>query len=425
MTGVRCPRCAGAALLPAAAAVHTVCAACKGPLLVEYDLARARAVMTKATVQARPADMWRYRELLPVQRLANVVTLGEGMTPLLPLPTLGAALGLRGLLLKDEGTGNPTATFKARGAAAGVSRARELGITDIAMPTNGNAGGAWAAYCARAGIRLHLAMPDDAPPLSVLEASAVGAAAFYVGPRGLISDAGAIIAKGAQEHSWFEASTLKEPYRIEGKKTMGFEIAEQLGWKLPDAVLYPTGGGVGLIGLFAAFQQLLEMGWVAGALPRLIAVQPTGCAPIVRAFHEGKDASAFFEGASTLQQGTRVPKALGDFLVLRAVRATGGTAVTVTDNDALWGMGELARKEGAFICPEGAALVAAARDLRAAGLLSADEKVVLLNTGAGIKCHHEGGRAPRNVATLPVGGRIPACSAAAPCAAPCSCGLAR
>ena len=211
LTGVRCPRCASAPLLAAAATVRTVCAVCRGPLLAEYDLARARATMSKARLAARPPDMWRYSELLPVQDARNVVSLGEGMTPLLPLPALGARLGLRGLLLKDEGVGNPTATFKARGASAGVSRARELGVTDIAMPTNGNAGGAWAAYCARAGLRLHLAMPDDAPPLSVLEAAAVGASAFYVGPGGLISDAGAIVAKGAAEHGWFEASTLKEP----------------------------------------------------------------------------------------------------------------------------------------------------------------------------------------------------------------------
>ena len=378
--------------------------------------------MTKAGVAARPADLWRYRELLPVQLARNVVTLGEGMTPLVPAPTLGAKLGLRRLLVKDEGTGNPTGTFKARGAATGVSRAKELGIADIAMPTNGNAGGAWAAYCARAGIRLHLAMPDDAPPLSVLEATAVGAAAFYVGPKGLISDAGAIVANGAATHSWFEASTLKEPYRIEGKKTMGLEIAEQLGWQLPDAILYPTGGGVGLIGLFAAFTQLKEMGWVAGPLPRLIAVQPSGCAPIVRALHAGEEASTFWANASTVQQGTRVPKALGDFLVLRAVRATGGTAVAVEDADALWGMGVLARDEGLFICPEGAALVAAARDLRARGELAATDRVVLLNTGAGIKCHPTG--LPQHVQMLPVGGSMPACSRAAPCPAPCACGAA-
>ena len=234
MTALRCPRCADAPALDPAR-VHTTCPCCKGPLLVEYDLDAARKTMTKEAVAVRPADLWRYRELLPVQDLANIITLGEGMTPLLPISTLGQTIGLPRLLLKDEGTGNPTATFKARGAATGVSRARELGITDIAMPTNGNAGGAWAAYCARAKIRLHLCAPNDAPPLSMLEATVVGAAAFYVGPKGLISDAGAIIARGAAEHQWFEASTLKEPYRIEGKKTMGFEIAEQLGWRLPGA----------------------------------------------------------------------------------------------------------------------------------------------------------------------------------------------
>ena len=238
MTHLSCPRCANAPLLDPHA-LHTTCTTCSGPLIVHYDLAKAASSLTKAAVAARPATMWRYKELLPVVDDANIVTLGEGMTPLLPLPALGARLGLPNLLLKDEGI-LPTGTFKARGATTGVSRAKELGVTDIAMPTNGNAGGAWAAYCTRAGIRLHLAMPDDAPALAVLESVAVGAAAFKVGPGGLISDAGAIIAKGAKKHGWFEASTLKEPYRIEGKKTMGLEIAEQLGWALPDVVLYPS-----------------------------------------------------------------------------------------------------------------------------------------------------------------------------------------
>jgi threonine synthase len=295
---------------------------------------------------------------------------------------VGAAIGLNDLWLKDEGV-LPTGTFKSRGAAVGISRAKELGIKAVAMPTNGNAGGAWATYGARAGIEVALCMPTDAPAMSVLECTAVGARAWMV--KGLISDAGAIIAKAAKKYGWFEAATLKEPYRIEGKKTMGYEIAEQFNWELPDAILYPTGGGVGIIGIYKALLEMQALGWISGPLPKLICVQPAGCAPIVKAFHEGKEVSEFWQNAATLQQGTRVPKALGDFLVLQAVRATGGTAIAVEDDDAIWGLNQLAQQEGAFICPEGAALVAAARDLRKSGFLKETDRVVLLNTGAGIK----------------------------------------
>lgn len=319
---------------------------------------------------------------MPVRDPDHIVSLGEGMTPLLPLRRLGEALGLKDLWLKDEGR-NPTGTFKARGAATGISRARELGIRAVAMPTNGNAGGAWAAYGARAGIAVTLVMPTDAPAMSVLEATAVGAQAYMV--RGQITDAGAIVARSAPVHGWFEVATLKEPYRVEGKKAMGYEIAEQLGWTTPDAILYPTGGGVGIIGIYKAFQEMQYMGWIGPKLPRLVAVQAEGCAPIVRAYQERKDACDPWEGAETVAQGIRVPKVLGDFLILQAVRETQGTCVAVSDAEVLRGLQLISRLEGTFVCPEGAALVEAARRLVASGFLRPDDQVVLLNTGAGIK----------------------------------------
>jgi len=363
--------------------VRNLCS-CGGPLLARYDLARARESFRPSDLPGRPANLWRYREVLPVRHGSNIVTLGEGMTPLVGLPRLGEALGLPGLLLKDDGV-NPTGTFKARGAAVGISRAKELGIRAVAMPTNGNAGGAWAAYGARAGMEVTLVMPTDAPAMSVLEAAAVGAKAYMV--RGQITDAGAIVARSAPAHGWFEAATLKEPYRIEGKKTMGYEIAEQLGWSLPDVIMYPTGGGVGIIGIYKALLEMRELGWLPEEmpLPRLVAVQAEGCQPIVRAFEEGRADSVKWENAATVAQGIRVPKALGDFLVLQAVRETGGTCLAVSDEETMWGLDRISRLEGAFICPEGAALVGAARKLLAAGWLERGQRVLLLNTGAGIK----------------------------------------
>ncbi|WP_375767923.1 threonine synthase [Archangium gephyra] len=357
---------------------------CGGPLLVRYDLKAVARAVRPADLAGRVSSLWRYREVLPVRDDKNIVTLGEGMTPLFPLPRLGAEIGLPDLWLKDEGL-NPTASFKARGAATGVSRALELGIKALAMPTNGNAGGAWASYGARAGMSVTLVMPTDAPAMSVLEATAVGANAYMV--RGQITDAGAIVGRSAKAHGWFEAATLKEPYRIEGKKTMGYEIAEQLGWSLPDVILYPTGGGVGIIGIYKALLEMREMGWLPENVrfPKLVAVQAEGCQPIVKAFREGKDVSEKWENASTVAQGIRVPKALGDFLVLQAVRETGGTCVAVSDADTLWGLERISRQEGAFICPEGAALVGAARMLLRDGWLNAGQRVLLLNTGAGIK----------------------------------------
>jgi threonine synthase len=357
-----------------------LCPECGSPLLARYDLAAVTA--TPADIAARASDLWRYHELLPVSSPQHVVSLGEGMTPLLSAPRLGAELGIGRLLVKDEGL-LPTGSFKARGAAVGVARARELGVTALAMPTNGNAGAAWATYAARAGLQMAVVMPVSAPSITRAEVVAAGGELTLV--DGLISDAGRLVgaAVTAQE-GWFDAGTLKEPYRIEGKKTMGFEIAEQLGWRMPDVIIYPTGGGVGLIGIYKALSELVELGWVTGRLPRLVSVQSTGCAPIVRAFEAGAKESVMWEDAQTVAFGITVPKALGDFLVLEAIYATGGTAVAVDDADLLADVLVAGRLEGMFLCPEGAATVTAARRLRATGWIADTDEVVLLNTGAGV-----------------------------------------
>jgi threonine synthase len=352
------------------------------PLLARYDLERAAATVTPPDIAARPPDLWRYHELLPVRDPARVVTLGEGMTPLLDLPRHGARLGVPRLRMKDEGL-IPTGSFKARGAAVGVSRAAELGVTGIAMPTNGNAGAAWAAYAARAGMRALVAMPVDAPVITRRECVVAGAELYLV--DGLIGDAGALVeAALAEREGYQDTSTLREPYRIEGKKTMGYEIVEQLGWRGPDVILYPTGGGVGIIAIHKALLELRELGWITGDLPRLVAVQAAGCAPIVDAFHAGLTESIPPAHARTVAFGITVPKALGDFLVLDAVRSTGGTAVAVTDEELLAAQTALARDEGTWVCPEGAACFAAVGQLRESGWLGGEEDVVVLNTGTGL-----------------------------------------
>ncbi|MDJ0781837.1 MAG: threonine synthase [Desulfosarcinaceae bacterium] len=356
--------------------------ACGAPLLVAYDLDQVAAALKKERLKERAPTLWRYLELLPVRDRANIVSLGEGMTPLLPLPRLGRKLGMPQLYLKDEGI-IPTGTFKARGAAVGVSRAKELGVKTLAMPTNGNAGAAWAVYCAPAGIEAVIVMPEDAPPIPRGECAISGATLYLV--KGLISDAGKIVAQAVAEHGWFDASTLKEPYRIEGKKTMGLELAEQFDWEMPDVILYPTGGGVGIIGIYKALTELKQMGWVSGPLPRLVAVQATGCAPIVKAFEQKQAASEFWEGAQTCAFGITVPKALGDFLVLEALYKTEGTAIAVSDEELLEASALLASTEGTFICPEGAANLSAAVKLRKSGWIGANDRVVLLNTGSGLK----------------------------------------
>ncbi len=344
-----------------------------------------KSKLAPADLTGRPACLWRYHELLPVRDEQHVVSLGEGMTPLVPLPRLGESMGLPGLLMKDEGL-IPTGTFKARGAAVGVSRAAELGVRKIAMPTNGNAGAAWATYAARAGLGSLIVMPEDAPSITRAECAVAGAELFLV--RGLIGDAGQMVgqavAVAAAGGRYFEASTLKEPYRLEGKKTMGLELAEQLGWTCPDVILYPTGGGVGLIGIHKALKELQELGWIGAELPRLVAVQASGCAPIVRAFNEGSRSAEAWPNPHTVAFGITVAKALGDFLILDALYDTRGTAIAVDDADLLAEQRQCARTEGVFMCPEGAATLAAARQLRRNGWLRESEQVVVLNTGTGL-----------------------------------------
>ena len=352
------------------------------PLLASYDLEALKQAWRPTDLLARPATLWRYHELLPVRDPAQVVTLGEGLTPLLPLPTLGKQIGIPELWMKDESI-IPTGSFKARGAAVGISRARELGVSHFAMPTNGNAGAAWALYGARAGLSSTIVMPQAAPAITRLETSLAGSRLYLV--DGLISDAGRQVAQAVVEQSLFDASTLKEPYRIEGKKTMGLEIAEQFGWTLPDVILYPTGGGVGLIGIFKALLELQELGWIKGDLPRLVAVQASGCAPIVQAWQQGERESRFWPDSQTLAFGINVPKALGDFLVLDALYRTEGCAIAVDERAITAEIRQLASQEGSFVCPEGAAAFAAARQLREAGWIREGERVVVLNTGAGIK----------------------------------------
>jgi threonine synthase len=356
-------------------------------LLARYDLARARAQLDRAEIARRPADLWRYHELLPVSAPGHVVSLGEGMTPLLAMPRLGGALGVPRLLMKDESL-IPTGTFKARGAAVGVSRAAELGVTGVAMATNGNAGAAWAAYAARAGMPSLIAMAADAPAVNRAECQAFGAELRVA--DGDIAAAAAVIAAAMPAHAGYQdVSTLKEPYRIEGKKTMGLEIAEQLGWWLPDVIVYPTGGGVGIIGIYKALTELRDLGWAGEQpLPRLVAVQASGCAPIVKAFASGAAESERWPAPRTVAFGITVPKALGDFLVLAALYATEGTAVAVDDAALLADQRLVARLEGSLICPEGAACVTAVRQLRNSGWLSEADQVVVLNTGTGLKYPH-------------------------------------
>lgn len=360
---------------------RNVCS-CGSPLLVEYDLDAVRRAASPEAVAGRPPSLWRFRELLPLDDPDRAVSLGAGSTPLLPAAALGRSLGFEDLWIKDEAV-NPTGTFKARGAACGVARARELGIREVALPTAGNAGGAWACYGAAAGLAVHVAMPEDAPAVNRLECELYGAEVTLV--PGLISDAGQVVADGVKDRGWFDASTLREPYRIEGKKTLGLEIAEQLGWTMPDAIVYPAGGGVGIIGIWRGLAQLQRLGWVRGDVPRLVIVQPTGCAPIVRAFEEGRDEVELWEDAETFAAGLRVPGPLGGFLVLRSIRETEGTAVAVEDAKMAEAMGLVARTTGILPAAEGAATVAAVGALRDRGDLGPRDRVVLINTGTGLK----------------------------------------
>lgn len=361
--------------------VRTVCSKCGKALFARYDLTVARkSIRRKFT--GRPATMWRYRELMPVRNEANVISLGEGMTPLLDARRLGRTHGFDRLFIKDEGL-NPTGSFKARGMSAAVSRARELGVRKVAAPSAGNAAGALAAYGAAAGIDVSVFMPADAPEINKVESSVCGARVYLV--DGLINDAAKILQQAGPQHGWLDLSTLKEPYRIEGKKTMRFELAEQFDWHLPDVIIYPTGGGTGMIGMWKAFDELEQLGWIGKERPRMISVQAAGCAPIVRAWQERKSESQAWQDAHTIAAGLRVPRAFADYLILRTIRESGGIAIAVADEAILQCMREVARLEGLFLCPEGAATVAAFKQLAARGDLDPHESVVLFNTGSGLK----------------------------------------
>jgi threonine synthase len=352
------------------------------PLLVRYDLDGLAAAVTKDDLASRPQEMWRYRDFLPVRRSENIVTLGEAVTPLLAAPRLSQKLGGGELFIKDEGR-LPTGSFKARGLCMAVSMAKELGLTRLAMPTNGNAGAALAAYAARAGIEAFVFCPNDTPDINVREIAAQGAKVWRV--NGLINDCGKIVGEGTQAMGWFDISTLKEPYRIEGKKTMGLEIAEQFGWDVPDVIMYPTGGGTGLIGMWKAFEELGRIGWIGDKRPRMIAVQATGCAPIVRAYENGDEHAALWENARTVAAGIRVPVAVGDFLILRAVRESNGFATAVDDQSILAARDEAADQEGILLCPEGAATYAAYKQELATGRIAKHESAVLFNCATGLK----------------------------------------
>jgi threonine synthase len=361
--------------------VHNLSRAGK-PLLVRYDLAGVARALSKATLAARPPDLWRYRELLPVRRARDVVSLGEAMTPLIALPAITRKLGARDILVKDEGR-LPTGSFKARGLVMAVSMAKALGIKHMAMPTNGNAGAALAAYATRAGIRSTVFCPEDTPDINVSEIELQGARVYRV--NGLIDDCGKIVAGGTAAVGWFDTSTLKEPYRIEGKKTMGLELAEQLGWEMPDVIFYPTGGGTGLIGMWKAFDELEAIGFIGAKRPRMVAVQAAGCAPMVRAFEADLEHASRWEDAHTIAAGIRVPQAVGDFLILRAVRQSGGFAVAVTDEAITAALNEVSREEGLLLCPEGAATYAAYKQALADGRIAAGDRAVLFNCATGLK----------------------------------------
>jgi threonine synthase len=374
--------CAACGLRHEARRLHNLCTQCGKPLLVRYDLKAASASLTKESLRGRDPDLWRYREVLPVDDEANVVNLGEGFTPLIHASRLGARLGMNELYIKDEGQ-NPTQSFKARGMAAAVSMAKELGAKKLAVPSAGNAAGALAAYAARAGLEAFIFMPRDTPRANVVECEQTGAHVTLM--DGLITDCGAEVGRRKDAEGWFDVSTLKEPYRLEGKKTMGYELAEQFDWELPDVIIYPTGGGTGLIGMWKAFDEMQQMGWIGSKRPRMVTVQASGCAPIVRAFEEGKRFADEFPNAHTSASGLRVPRAIGDFLIIDALRVSGGTAIAVTDKELIDATKEIGAAEGIFCAPEGAACLPALRKLIADGAVSREERVVLFNTGSGVK----------------------------------------
>jgi threonine synthase len=362
--------------------LHNLCPKCGKVLFARYDLERARRDIRREALAGREPTMWRYREVMPVSDPASIMTLGEGMTPLLPLQEIGRRMGLRHVFVKEEGL-NPTGSFKARGLSAAVSKAKELGVRTASVPSAGNAGSAAAAYCARAGMELYLVMPSDVPHVNQVECATYGAHTYLI--HGLINDAGRSLREQSKTKGWFDLSTMKEPYRVEGKKTMGYELAEQFGWSLPDVVIYPTGGGTGIVGMWKAFGEMEALGWIGGHRPRMVIVQAAGCAPMVRAHQNGSDHAEPWRDAHTIAAGLRVPEAIGDYLILRAVRESGGTSCAVTDEQILADMRELASAEGLFACPEGAATYGALKALAAQGWVAPNERVVLFNTGAGLK----------------------------------------
>jgi threonine synthase len=361
---------------------HRLSPCCEKPLYPRYDLDAIGARLSRDDLAGRPADLWRYAELLPVRDPANAVRLGEGWTPMIDTPRLAARIGVARCWVKDEGQ-NPTASFKARGLCMAISRAKELGIMEVALPSAGNAGSATAAYAAAAGMRAHVVVPRDTPHPILEEMRALGADLELF--DGLITDCAARVAEGCRDHGWFDLSTLKEPYRVEGKKTMGYEVAEQLGWRLPDVIVYPTGGGTGLVGMWKAFDEMERLGWIGSARPRMISVQASGCAPIVRAWEQGTEYAEPWAGAHTYASGLRVPKAVGDFLILDGVRRSGGAAIAVDDQEMREWTPLVGADTGIFCAPEGAATAVAAARLRHSGAIRPDDEVVLFNTGSGLK----------------------------------------
>ena len=362
--------------------LQNLCTACSKPLFPRYDLEAVGRVLTRDALATREKSLWRYREVLPLAQDAEPVTFGEGGTPLLRAQRFGEHVGVSQLWIKDESQ-NPTQSFKARGMTTAVSMAKQLGATKLAVPTAGNAGGALAAYAARAGLEAHIFMPRDTPRANMIECRELGAHITLI--DGLITDCGAEIGRRKAAEGWFEMSTLKEPYRVEGKKTLGYELAEQMNWELPEVVLYPTGGGTGLIGMWKSFEEMETLGWIGSKRPRMFSIQPTGCAQIVRAFEAGETSAPEFPDAHTVASGLRVPKAVGDFIMLRILRESRGGALTVDDEEMIRITREVGKREGIFVAPEGAACFAALRSLVSSGTIKADERVVIFNTGSGIK----------------------------------------
>ncbi len=355
---------------------------CGGILYPRYDLAALKGKYDREEVKAGPPTLWRYRRVLPVRDEGNVISLGEGFTPMFRVHRYGPFQPYSSLYIKDEGP-NPTASFKARGMSPAVSMAKALGAKEVALPSAGNAGSAAAAYAAAAGLTTYVFMPDDTPSLIISECMAYGAKVYLV--KGLINVCGRLVAAGAKTRGWFDLSTLKEPYRVEGKKTMGYEVAEQLGWELPEWILYPTGGGTGLVGMWKAFAEMEALGWIGRKRPRMVSVQAAGCQPIVRAFAEGKPESVLHENAHTVASGLRVPKALGDYLILRVLRESNGLAISVTDEELLRAQQEIAKTQGILPCPEGGATWAALQKLVGQGVVKPTDTIVLFNTGSGLK----------------------------------------